>query len=558
MNEFMIIKGKGRIGMMMKGLFCIVFFTLHSSLFTSCDDYLDVLPDNRAALDSEDKITDLLISAYPETSDFMLAEMYSDNTDRNEGPGLTALTVFQEEAAEWKDVTAISQGTPYALWDHCYKAIAAANSVIIAIDKMGRPAHLNGQLGEALLCRAFCHFKLSNIFCLAYSPLTCNKDLGMPYVTAPDSEVSPVYPRGTMAELYANIARDIEEGLPLIDDNLHDIQKYHFNTRAAHAFAARFYLYYMKDDKSNLDKVIEHASQVLGSNPLLVLRDWQALGKITMNDNQRAMAFVNVEDRANLLIMSTKSYWWRIYRFTSLSLKYTHNEKIATTETVNSKGFWGQNGSMTPTFYFDVYVDGKYPKVFMDKLPEFMQITDQVKQTGTVHMMDPIFTTDALIIDRAEAYALKGDYANAYQDLTTWMHSFTKNAGTVDATLLNKTYGDPAGIGVSVPGGMTTDGMEYYTPNNPTPKKRLNPDFTITPGEQENLIHAILHARRVTTIHEGQRWQDIKRYGIEIYRRNIKDDNVTVYDTMKKEDPRRAIQLPSQVINAGIEANPRN
>ena len=184
-------------------------------------------------------------------------------------------------------------------------------------------------------------------------------------------------------------------------------------------------------------------------------------------------------------------------------------------------------------------------------------MTDEVKQTGTVHMMDPIFTTDALIIDRAEAYALKGDYANAYQDLTTWMHSFTKNGGTVDATLLNTTYGDPAGIGVSVPGGMTTDGMEYYTPNNPTPKKHLNPDFTITPGEQENLIHAILHTRRVTTIHEGQRWQDIKRYGIEIYRRNIKDDNVTVYDTMKKEDPRRAIQLPSQVINAGIEANPR-
>ena len=48
-----------------------------------------------------------------------------------------------------------------------------------------------------------------------------------------------------------------------------------------------------------------------------------------------------------------------------------------------------------------------------------------------------------------------------------------------------------------------------------------------------------------------------ERYGIEIYRRAIKDDNVTVYDTMKKEDPRRAIQLPDQVINAGIEANPR-
>ena len=52
-----------------------------------CDDYLDVLPDNRAALDSEEKITDLLVSAYPEASDYMLTELYSDNTDRRTGTG---------------------------------------------------------------------------------------------------------------------------------------------------------------------------------------------------------------------------------------------------------------------------------------------------------------------------------------------------------------------------------------------------------------------------------------------------------------------------------------
>ena len=35
---------------------------------TSCDSYLDKLPDNRANLDSEDNITDLLVSAYPTVS----------------------------------------------------------------------------------------------------------------------------------------------------------------------------------------------------------------------------------------------------------------------------------------------------------------------------------------------------------------------------------------------------------------------------------------------------------------------------------------------------------
>ena len=60
------------------------------------------------------------------------------------------------------------------------------------------------------------------------------------------------------------------------------------------------------------------------------------------------------------------------------------------------------------------------------------------------------------------------------------------------------------------------------------------------------------------TLHEGLRWQDVKRYGIEIYRRAVKDGNITVYDTMKKDDPRRAIQLPENVIKAGITANPRD
>ena len=34
---------------------------------TSCKDYLDEMPDNRAELDSESKIISLLVSAYPET-----------------------------------------------------------------------------------------------------------------------------------------------------------------------------------------------------------------------------------------------------------------------------------------------------------------------------------------------------------------------------------------------------------------------------------------------------------------------------------------------------------
>lgn len=519
----------------------------------SCDDYLDVLPDNRAALDTDDKITDLLVSAYPETSYFMLTELYSDNTDRNdESSTYTAYTRLQEQAATWQDVTEVSQDTPYTLWDHCYKSIAAANNVIIAINEQGRPERLLPQLGEALLCRAFCHFTLANVFCMPYSPKTAGTDMGITYITRPESEVSPVYDRGTMAELYRHIADDIEEGVPLVSDELHTVVKYHFNVKAANAFAARFFLYYMQDDRSNLDKAISYASAVLGDRPADVLRDWKALGQITINGGQRANAFVSADDRANLLILSTASYWEWIYGPTSVGLRYTHNDKIAETETVKSTGFWGNHNN----FYFDVATASSGPKVIMYKLAQFFQYTDVTKGVGYPKMMMPVLTTDALILDRAEAYALKGDFVKAYQDLTTWMHAFTNTTGSVDATKLENTYGDYVeGSG----GGMfgTSSGMTYYTPEMPTPKKRLNPDFTIQPGQQEDLIHAILHARRVTTLHEGLRWFDVKRYGIEIYRRAVKEGNVTVLDTLSKEDPRRAIQLPQNVIKAGITPNPR-
>jgi len=523
---------------------------LLSALFSSCDDYLDVLPDNRAALDTDEKITDLLVSAYPTTAPFMLCELYSDNTDRNdESSAFSAFRPPQEQAATWTDVTATYQDTPYALWDHCYKGIAAANNVLFAIDDLGRPDRLKAQRGEALLCRAWCHFTLANVFCLPYSPKTCDTDLGITYINRVLTEVTPVYPRGTMAELYRHIADDIEEGLPLISDELHTVQKYHFNTRAALAFAARFYLYYMQEDRSNLDRCIDYASRLLGSQPADNLRDWKTLGQVSIVNGQRAEAFVSIDSKANLLILSTNSYWQWLYGPTAVGFKYTHNDKIAETETVKARGFWGTESN----FYFSVDVAKDGPKVMMYKLPMSFQYTDITKGIGNPKMMVPVLTTDALILERAEAYALKGDYAHAYEDLTTWMHSFTKAAFDVDASLLEDIYGDKQGSGM-----FANKGMAYYTPQDPTPKKRLNPDFTVSPGEQENLIHAILHARRVTTLHEGQRWQDVKRYGIEIYRRAVSDGNVTVYDTMTKDDPRRAIQLPENVVKAGITPNPRN
>ena len=76
---------------------------------------------------------------------------------------------------------------------------------------------------------------------------------------------------------------------------------------------------------------------------------------------------------------------------------------------------------------------------------------------------------------------------------------------------------------------------------------------------QEPLLQCILQLRRVLTIHEGLRMQDVKRYGITIYRRRISSTGVLeqVTDQMQARDPRLAIQIPQDVISAGLTANPR-
>lgn len=83
---------------------------------------------------------------------------------------------------------------------------------------------------------------------------------------------------------------------------------------------------------------------------------------------------------------------------------------------------------------------------------------------------------------------------------------------------------------------------------------------TLKDNTQKNIIDAILQLRRILTLGEGERLQDVKRYGIVIYRRKLNRSSqvLQVTDSLTQDDPRRAIQIPQDVITAGLQANPRN
>ena len=90
-------------------------------------------------------------------------------------------------------------------------AISAANEVIKAIENMGgvKATGYYAEMAEALLCRAYNHFILVNVFAMQYNAMTADTDQGIPYITEPETTLNPSYERGTVAHVYEMIDKDL-------------------------------------------------------------------------------------------------------------------------------------------------------------------------------------------------------------------------------------------------------------------------------------------------------------------------------------------------------------
>lgn len=483
--------------------------------FSSCNSFLDTMPDQRTDLDTPDKVRDLLLSAYPTLNPTVMFEFMSDNYDDN-GDGYSNSYNLVEESYYWEDAVESDTDSPQHMWEANYKAIAAANQVLEAIEVLGNPESCSAYKGEALLCRAYGHFQLANTFCMAYNESTAANELGIPYATVPEKEVGTVYDRGTLKEVYEKINADIEEGLPLIEGARFEVPLYHFNTKAAYAFAARFNLFYGKD----YDKVIRFATEAIGTDPTAVLRDLNGYDKFT-NGKEWTYGYINKDEPANLLLITNNSLFGRI-----------HNKRYGITNPIMySQLVWSNFPGNIQLKVYNTVFHYDYVSYLVPKMEEIFEVTDQIAQTGQPHVVIPAFTTDETLLCRAEAYILKKEYDAAATDLSYWY----KKKGIA---------------------GHTADEIVdfYKTGSAEENLKPLNTGVTYD-EKQTNMLYAVLHARRVEGIHEGIRWLDIKRYGIAI-RHGIYDEAPI---TLEANDRRKAIQIPSQVLAApgNMTPNPR-
>lgn len=524
---------------------------------TSCNDFLDKLPDNRTEANTEVKIQKLLVSAYPTSDHMAFTEIASDNHDFM-GPTYTNTTRFYDQCYSWADITEGDNQDPETYWQNLYQCIETANLALEGIENMGGATTqlLKEMQAEALLCRAYAHFMLVNVFATHYNANN-SEAKGITYITESEKELNPKYQRETVHENYAHIAADLEAALPNVGDNYYEVPKYHFNKNAAYAFATRFYLYYEK-----YDKVIEYANKVLGVTPGAMLRDWAVLNTMPygseMEQDPTTLHMIEPTLNCNLLLLTSYSIQGVLWYYS----RYAHNRYLGEFETLGAfegtgiglAALW--NGD-TSSFAYRVkrYEGSGLNSWTLWKHPYLFEVVDPATGNGFSHTVYHAFTGDEVLLNRAEAYIMLKQYDKACEDLTVWVRNVSNQKTFTVTEDVVTTFENGLAYAYDGADGTPKGGIAS------TPKKHLNPKFTIDAegSVQECMIQLVLQCRRYETLHEGKRWFDIKRWGIEIPRRTMDAAGLPleITDWLTVDDPRRAIQIPQEVVSAGYEPNPR-
>lgn len=503
----------------------------------SCDSYLDKLPDDRAEVNSLDKAKKFLVSAYPNHSTNFVFYMSSDNVTDN--GVLYVAQPNQQNAYKWQPIETEGNDDPKAVWNANYEAVAVANMALEALAGE-ESADAQALRAEALLCRAFAMFQNANMFCMAWNDSKADEYLGIPYPKVAGESVNE---RGTLRQTYENINADIEAALPLLNDGYLTVPKYHFNQKAAYAFAARFNLFYQ-----NWDKAIEYATKALGGNPSSLMRDMDSYATLAGVDDIHNK-WIRSGENCNLMFVDAVSTNGRAHMGDSRYKRFNHNRDIITTQTMWAKTPWSNNKSSAEENALQEArrMYGSNQAVYIPSLNEDFEIKDKINQTGYAHVVDPVFTGDETILTRAEAYIMKKDYDKALADMNTWL---TAHCDVTSPKFLTLTVDN---INTTLDAIRMTE-VPSRAVSEESIKKPLNPQgFSVEEGTQTNIIYVVLQMRRITTMYQGQRWLDIKRWGIEFTHHLDGEDNIV----FKAGDLRGAIQLPYDVIEAGLEPNPR-
>ena len=286
-------------------LLMAVLFTFSLTLFTSCDDWLDVKPKTQIESDdmfsSETGFKDVLNGVYINISSTSLygRELTYGLVDviGDAYYGVYSHTAYTQ--AKNHNYTEINvESMINSIWQKAYSSIAMINELLNQMETVDKGMfardNYNVIKGEAIGLRAMLHFDILRLF--AKSPVADASALAIPYVTTYSFKITP---QSTVAETLDKVLADLQVAADLLkqsdpiitgreittsDDNGYlSSRQFHMNYYAVKAMMARAYLY--KGDKSNARQC---ALEVIDSGKFT----WTKVDNIaTANDADRDRTF---------------------------------------------------------------------------------------------------------------------------------------------------------------------------------------------------------------------------------------------------------------------------
>ena len=226
--------------------------------------------------------------------------------------------------------------------------------------------------------------------------------------------------------------------------------------------------------------------------------------------------FTQASQPQNLLLTEAPSTWARNFPFYRYGFGLTLNAYFNTplpTATATVNGL-----SAEVVYYYNV------PNYTLLKFEELFVRQNANATIGDPYTIYPQFTTDELLMNRAESYANLGQSDLALADINTFLST---RLTSYNATTMAVTYAKIA----------TAFG---------------------TTDVKQGLISCILDLKRREFMQEGgQRWFDLIRHNLPVNHLIKANDNTYTTITLPPSDPRRVFQLPMQVTTSGIPLNVR-
>ena len=276
-----------------KILCAALFFTLHSSLFTSCGDFLEEYSQDTDYVRSWKDLDELLIGdcywPVEGTEDFntqsnagmfihLLADELEESNSRppssssyygkfDDHQRLFGYLTWQQRSGQNETYSGFFPENVF--WTQCYKKINIANNVLNSLDKVpvSSDAEKTGAAkveGEARFLRAYYYLALVSLYGQPYDPNTAAGQPGVPLKVSPEVE-DVKWQRNSVAEIFSLIESDLLAADKAFDKVTTEKKSiYRADQVAVRLLLSRVYLYMQQ-----WEQAAKYAQLVIDKHPQL-------------------------------------------------------------------------------------------------------------------------------------------------------------------------------------------------------------------------------------------------------------------------------------------------